>query len=164
MKKLFLLLIMAGFAVGAYAQATATASASATVVTPITISKTVDMSFGNVAVKADAGGTVILNTSDGTTTTGNVTLPATAGTITSASFTVNGESGYTYAITLPTTVQVSKDADNMQLSDFTSLPSGTGTLTGGTETVKVGATLTVAAGQASGTYSAGSFDVTVNYN
>src|SRR2546423_565880 len=44
----------------ASAQASATASASATIVTPITISKTVDINFGNAAVSASAGGTVVL--------------------------------------------------------------------------------------------------------
>lgn len=165
MKKLFLLLMMVGFAAGAYAQATTSATASATVVTPISISKTVDMSFGNVAVKSDAGGTVVLDTNDGTSTTGDVTLPATAGTITSASFGIAGEDGYTYAITLPTTVNITDavSSEIMELSSFTSAPDATGTLTGGAEVLKVGATLTVGAGQVSGAYT-GSFDVTVNYN
>ena len=162
MKKLFLLFIMVGFAAGAYAQATATANASATVVTPITITKTVDLSFGNVAVKSNAGGTVILDLNDGTTKTGDVTLPATTGTIASASFDLSGESGYAYAITLPESATITETgSETMTLSDFNS--SSTGTLTGGTETVKVGATLTVAGGQVSGAYT-GTFDVTVNYN
>ena len=42
-------------------------------------------------------------------------------------------------------------------------PSGTGTLTGGTENLLVGATLQVTAGQATGAYT-GTFDVTVGYN
>ena len=44
-----------------FAQASATASASATIITPITITKTADMNFGNVAVQASTGGTVIMN-------------------------------------------------------------------------------------------------------
>lgn len=167
MKRLFLLLIMAGFTAGAYAQdgATANSLASATVVTPISITKDVDLSFGNVAVNSVSGGTVVLDTNDGTTATGDVTLPATAGTVTSGAFTVNGETGYTYAITLPTTVNITDavSSEIMALSSFTSLPEATGVLTGGTEALKVGATLTVGAGQVSGAY-AGSFDVTVNYN
>ncbi len=164
MKKLFLLLVMVGFAAGAFAQETANATASATVVTPISITKTVDMSFGNVAVKSDAGGTVVLDANDGTTVTGDVTLPVTAGTISSAAFTINGETAYTYAITLPTTVSITDvGVETMALSSFVSLPSGTGTLTAGTENLKVGATLTVGAAQVSGAYT-GNFDVTVNYN
>ena len=43
-----------------FAQATATASASATIITPITIAKTVDMNFGNVAVSATVAETATL--------------------------------------------------------------------------------------------------------
>ena len=52
----------------------------------------------------------------------------------------------------------------MTATTFTSDPSGTGTLTGGTQTLNVGATLNVAAAQPAGTYVSGAFDVTVNYN
>jgi len=38
--------------ISTFAQVSATANASATIVTPIAISKTVDMNFGNVAVSA----------------------------------------------------------------------------------------------------------------
>ena len=164
MKRLFLFFIMTGLVAGAFAQATATATASANVVTPIGISKTADMSFGNIAVSS-VGGTVVLDTNDGTTATGGVTLPATAGTITSASFTVTGETDYTYAITLPTTATITDavSTETMTLSDFTSSPSVTSTLTGGTETLTVGATLAVIAAQVAGAYT-GDFDVTVEYN
>jgi hypothetical protein len=53
----------------------------------------------------------------------------------------------------------------MTVTTFTSDPAGTGTLTGGSEVVNVGATLNVSAGQPAGTYVSGTpFDVTVNYN
>src|ERR1700722_5409895 len=51
-------IIIAGTNVS-FAQATATASASATIITPITIVKTIDMNFGNVAVSASLAGTVV---------------------------------------------------------------------------------------------------------
>jgi hypothetical protein len=54
----------------------------------------------------------------------------------------------------------------MTVDNFTSSPSATGTLSaGGTETLNVGATLNVAAAQASGLYTnATGVPVTVNYN
>ncbi len=53
----------------------------------------------------------------------------------------------------------------MTVDTFTSTPSGTGSLAGGSQTLSVGATLHVAAAQAAGTYtSATPFTVTVNYN
>ncbi len=160
--------VLLGFALTSNAQATATATATATIVTPISISKNADMSFGNIAVQAATGGTVILAPA-GTRTTGGaggVTLPAATGTVTAADFTVNGNGSYTYAITLPTTVTLTRasGSETMTASSFTSTPSGTGTLSSGTQDLTVGATLTVIAAQVPGVYTSGNFNVTVNYN
>lgn len=151
----------------ASAQATATASATATIVTPIAISKTADMDFGNVAV-ASNNGTVVLAPAGTRTATAGVTLPATAGTVTAASFTVSGQGGYTYAISLPQGASILEDAtsNTMNVDTWTSVPAATGTLSsGGTETLSIGATLHVTGGQAAGVYTTASdFAVTVNYN
>ena len=149
-----------------FGQATATATATATIVTPISISKNADMSFGNIAVASGSGGTVVLATGGTRSSTGGVTLPATAGTVTAASFTVNGTGSYTYTISLPTSVTLthSGGVETMSAGTFTSNPSGTGTLSSGTQNIAVGATLTVAAAQLAGVYTSGNFNVTVNYN
>ncbi|MEA3480225.1 MAG: DUF4402 domain-containing protein [Bacteroidota bacterium] len=165
-KLLFFAFIMIAFTAGTFAQVTASATGTAEIVAPIAIANAVDMNFGNVA---EAGaGTVILDPAGTRTTTGSVTLPAITGTVTAASFTVTGTSGYTYTITLPSTdytITRTAGAETMIVNTFTSNPSGTGTLTGGSETLNVGATLNVAAGQVPGTYTnATGFDVTVNYN
>lgn len=148
-------------------QATASAPASATIVTPIGITKMVDMNFGNIAVKGTAG-TVVLSTAGVRTPSGGVTLPATAGTVAAASFTVSGEGAYTYSITLPTSLTISDAAatpNTMTIDAFTSNPSGTGALTAGSQVLTVGATLNVGANQVTGAYTnATGFDVTVNYN
>jgi hypothetical protein len=53
----------------------------------------------------------------------------------------------------------------MTVDGFVSNPNGTGTLTGGTETLNVGATLHVTHAQVAGVYSSATpFSVTVNYN
>ena len=88
MKKLTILialLLVVGFSTNAFAQAsvTATASTTATIVTPIGISKTVDMNFGNVATNGTTG-TVALTTAGTRTATGGISLPATAGTVSAA--------------------------------------------------------------------------------
>lgn len=153
---------------GVSAQATATATATATIVTPISISKTVDMNFGNVAVSASTAGTVVLTPAGARSATGGVTLPTTAGTVTAASFTVSGQGDYTYSITVPSTdLTITSGSNTMTVNTFTSNPAATaGALSsGGTQTLTVGATLNVGAGQAAGTYvSATPFSVTVNYN
>jgi hypothetical protein len=156
-----------GFATSASAQETATATATATIVTPISITKTVNMNFGNVAVQSTTGGTVVLTPLGARSSTSGVTLPSTPGTVAAAQFTINGQGAYTYAITLPSAdVSLSDGASHsMTVNTFTSNPSGTGQLSSGTQTLKVGATLNVSAAQAAGTYVSGTpFDVTVNYN
>lgn len=170
MKKLVLLFAMVGaflmLTTNVMAQATASATGTATIVAPIAIAKTVDMNFGNVAVIA--AGTVVLAPAGTRTLTGGVTLPATAGTVTAASFNVTGEGVYTYAITLPSTdYTITKPVtlETMIVNTFTSTPSGTGALTSGAQTLLVGATLNVGAAQVAGVYTnATGFDVTVNYN
>lgn len=163
---LTLLILITGFTSSCYSQATATATATATVVTPITISKTADMSFGNIAVNASTGGTVVLAPAGTRTSTSGVTLPATGGTVTAAAFTVDGTGSYTYAITLPSAATLTRasGSETMTANSFTSNPSATGTLSSGTQNISVGATLTVTAGQVAGVYTSGNFSVTVNYN
>ncbi|MEO8174664.1 MAG: DUF4402 domain-containing protein [Sediminibacterium sp.] len=148
------------------AQSTANATATANILTAISISKTLDMNFGNVSVQAATGGTVILSPLGIRSTTGGVTLPATSGTVTAAAFVVTGEGSYVYTITLPVTPHtISDGANTMTVTAFLSAPSGTGTLTAGTQTFTVGGTLNVAAAQVKGTYtSEAGFAVTVNYN
>ena len=173
MKNIVKVIAVAAIVLGAsstssFAQASATAAASANIITPITIVKTVDMNFGNVDVSATTAGTAVLAPA-GTRTTGGaggVTLPATTGTVAAASFTVSGQASYTYAITLPSTCTITSSGHTMTVNAFTSYPSSIGTLSGtGSQTLTVGATLNVAAGQASGAYTnATGVPVTVNYN
>ena len=159
-------LALLGAAETVSAQETATATASATILTPISIDQTADLNFGNVAVQSATSGTVVLSAAGNRSTTGGTTLPTTTGTVSTAAFTISGEDGYTYAITLPSSaLTISSGANTMTVGSFTSSPSGTGTLTGGSENITVGATLNVAAAQASGSYVSGTpFNVTVNYN
>ncbi len=168
MKKLFILLVaVAGFGVSSFAQVNATATSTATIITPIAITKVTDMNFGNVAVSTSAG-TVVMTPAGARSKTGGVTLPATVGTVSAASFTVTGASGYTYSITLPataTTLTRQTGTETMTADTWTSSPTPTGTLTGGSETLTVGATLNVAGSQVAGVYVSGTpFTVTVNYN
>lgn len=149
------------------AQETASATATATIVAPISITKDVDMNFGIVSVQSTTGGTVVLTPAGVRSTTGGVTLPAAGGTVTAASFTVAGVSGYTYNITLPSSaLTITSGSNTMTVTNFTSDPAGTnGLLTGGEQTLNVGATLNVTAAQPAGTYVSGTpFNVTVNYN
>ena len=165
MKKLLVLAaIVLGFAANSFAQgASATASASGNIISPITISKSIDLSFGDLAVNA-LPGTIVLTPAGGRTASGGVSLPAITGSVTAAEFTVSGTSGYLYTFSVPVIpTTVSNGIDNMTINNFTS--NSTGTLTGGTETVNVGATLNVGGSISTGLYTSTTpFQVTVNYN
>jgi hypothetical protein len=150
------------------ADATATAGIEATVVAPIAITKTADLNFGSFAADNGTSGTVVISTADGRTFSGGTSAVSSgAGTVTSAAFSVTGEGASTFSIALPTTVTLTHTnlTDTMSVGTFASNPSGTGTLTTGSATVKVGATLSVAAGQVVGVYANTSgLPVTVAYN
>ncbi len=164
MKKLFILFIaVAGFGVNSFGQSSATATATADLVTPISISKTLDMNFGTLASSGTAG-TLILATDNSRTSSGGVKI-LTATTGQAATFTVTGSGTQTYSITLPSTdVSLVSGANSLIANTFTSNPTPTGTLNGGTQTLLVGATLNVPANQIAGTYVSSNFTVTVNYN
>jgi hypothetical protein len=164
-KVIIAMIFLLGPVASSFAQVTGTANVSVTLITPIAISKTVDMSFGNVAVGSSPG-TVILAPAGTRTATGGVTLPIVTGTVTAASFTVTGSTTYTFSISLPNSpLTINSGGNTMTVSTFTSNPSTTGTLVAGTASLNVGATLNAGTSQAAGTYtSATPFSVTVNYN
>ena len=149
-----------------------TGTANATVVRPITISaSSPHLRFGSFSTSA-AGQTVAIATNGARTVTGALGVGTTQNAFGAASFTVGGEGALTYAITLPTTTDITTGtglaAETMAVSGFVSNPSGTGTLSGsagaaGTQTLLVGATITTVASQVAGVYS-GTFTVTVAYN
>ncbi len=153
------------------ASASASAEAKATLIRPITISMETNLNFGTIVVPSSTtGGTVMVSTDGTTEVTGtDITLAKSLGDPpTTASFTVTGEPNGTYSITLPTEATITKKegSETMTVSNFTSYPSVSdgGTLRAdGTHLLKVGATLTVDANQATGEYT-GTFDVIVAYN
>jgi len=153
--------MMFAFTATTFGQATATASA--TIVSPIAISRVDNMNFGNIAADPLSSGTVELTAAAvPVRTPTTVTLPATTGTVTAASFTVTGVAGYTYAITLPTT-SVSLGTATLYADTFVSdKPLNIGTIDG--SPLYVGATLHVGAAEVAGSYTSAAFTVTVNYN
>jgi hypothetical protein len=151
-----------------------TVNAAAKIIAPIQLSLTSgSMDFGTIT-KSTNGGTVVLS-SAGTATGNGVTLltTSTSTAVAVPTFTVTGEVGNTFNIVLPTTSATNPvvltsgtgtGAPTMDVTYFTtSLANNSGTLTSESQTFKVGATLNVGSGQASGSYT-GSFSVTVNYN
>lgn len=150
---------------GAVHAATTSGTATATVVTPIAIAAGDNLRFGSFSTSA-AGQTVIIAASDGARTGTASFVTSTFG---AATFNVTGDGTLTYAITLPSngtvniTTGVGDATRTMAVSSFSSDPSGTGALTAGAQTLKVGATITTVASQVAGAYT-GTFNVSVDYN
>lgn len=138
----------------------ASANAAADIVSPLTIVKSGDLNFGKVS-NATAG-SVIIKT-DGTEGTGSLSQVGST-SISAASFTVNAASGYSYAVTVPSTeVTLSTtDSKTIKVNTFVHDAGASKMGTGADQTVNVGATLDVAAGQSTGNYT-GSFNVSVAY-
>jgi Domain of unknown function (DUF4402) len=140
--------------------ASAPFAAKARIVTPISIAWVSDMNFGDVVAGA---GTVVLTPAGGRSVTGGTNLGNPLG-VSAATFTVSGQANSTYSIGFPPAATIASGANTMNVGTFTSTPTPTGLLSaGGTQTLNLGATLTVAAAQATGSYT-GNFNVSVNYN
>lgn len=158
--KNFLLTAIAilGFSAVSFAQPlTANATATGKLVAAISIAKQgTDMSFGNVI--AGTAGTVVLVPA-GTRTSAALALPG--GTVSAAQFRITGQTGSVYKITLPSTVQVTKGLEHMDVTGFNH--NATLTLASTSEDFSVGATLNVLGTETVGTYTSANFDVTVSY-
>lgn len=142
--------------------ATDDAIATARIITPITLTNTQGLAFGNIAASA-AVGTVTVSPAGIRTNTGGVT-PSAIGTFNNAVYTATGEVNATYSISLPASVNIASGANTMMVNGFTSDPTPTGLIgAGGSQTINVGATLNVGANQPSGDYS-GTYNVTIAYN
>ncbi len=155
------LLVPAGSAM-AQNSATASATATATIITPITLTNTVDLQFGNVVASPTAG-TIVVDVAGARTWTGGATgisgLPVSA-----AAFTVGGGANRTFTITLPASTTITNGTNNMTVDTFTSSLGASSALDGtGAAALAVGGRLTVGANQDTGTYT-GTFSVTVAYN
>ncbi|UOD28634.1 DUF4402 domain-containing protein [Massilia violaceinigra] len=164
--------IAAGLGLGVPAHAAqATATAGGTVVTPIAITPTIQLAFGKFA--AAVGGTITVSTSGARTVSGVVGMsgPATS----AARFDITGEPGSTYTITHSGSTVLTNTGgagETMALAKFSDLTGADGTSgeatsgtlsAGGTQSLYVGGTLTVAANQVPGVY-AGNVIATVEYN
>jgi hypothetical protein len=159
-------IILLAFSAGMFAQSTDTepTTASAVIVGPLALTKVSDMNFGTIAVTGTAG-TVVLGTDNSRTAVGPALVPPAAGV--AASFTVSGEANRTFTITLPAngTVSLISGANNMAANTFLHNAGANPTLSGaGAAAFTVGATLSVAANQAAGSYTSANFPVTINYN
>lgn len=149
--------LMIGAAAQAHAADNATATASANIITPLAVTSSQNLAFGNIL--AGTGGTVTVAPTGARSGSGGVTL-LTGTTPTAAKFRVVGDTtgGATYAVTYSKT-DLSGPGAALALSAIT--PDVTPT--SGSADINVGATITIASGQTPGTYT-GSLTATATYN
>ena len=162
-----LVLGLSGLAMAANTSvASLSATATASVVLPININEDTQMSFGKFSpgIAGGGGGAVVVSKSGAArSATGAVTLVNETVLASSPSvFTVTGEAGLVYDITIPDLVPHLTGPGAFMIATLD--PSQTsGTLTLGTNTFKVGASLAVAETQAAGNYT-GHYAISVAYN
>lgn len=167
---------VAGFGVSAHAQNSATAptTSSVTIFRPITLTKDTDLSFGTVVRPLTGAGTVTISQTDGTrnlTGSGallNTGAPNTQAPPGRATYTVNGEGGQTFSITVPATFDMTRATGTETIEVVLTPSSTTGLLsnalgTAGTTTFGVGGSIEIDSNTAGGAYS-GTFTTTVAYN
>ncbi len=159
-------------AVDNVANKTVSVQGKARIITPITLANTGSqaLDFGVIA-RGTTDATIVVAASaspSANVATGDaVILTSTAQT--AAKFTVGGESGKSYVITIPSTIQtITAGGNHLDISNFTcsniTAPATSGTATIGTNDVfYVGGTLSVPALAVAASYT-GTFSVTVNYN
>jgi len=126
---------------------------------PTAISTTQDLHFGKFVGGSGTAGTLTIAPSGVRSSTGGV-LPLTSG-FSPAGFTITGNSGKSYTLTLPASFTISSGANVMTVSAVTaSIPLAGALPASGTLAFTVGGTLTVVSTQLNKSYS-GNLDVTV---
>jgi hypothetical protein len=157
---------VSAIAAPAMAQSSATQSttASATIVQPITLAKDSDLAFGTVVKPTSGTNTITIDETAGTRTkSGGGDAALATSTTSRAAFTVGGESGQTFSITVPSTATMTRSGGSETLTVNLVKTGTSGTLSGGAATFGVGGNFDVASTTVSGAYS-GAFNVTVAYN
>lgn len=129
---------------------------------PLAVTTQSELGFGQMVATANAG-TVTVSPAGSRTRAGGTFLGNGFG-VSAGSFALTGDPNASYSITLPADCTLSGSGGDLTVDLFVTQPSDAGTLgPSGSQVMTLGATLHVAAAQASGTYS-GSYAVTLAYN
>jgi hypothetical protein len=172
MKKVLLsIIVLAAYivsvsAVDNVANKTLSVQSKARIIVPITLANTSSqaLDFGVIARGTVASTVVVpaLASFSSNVSSGDAVVLSSA-TQTAAKFTVGGESGKTYAITIPSTIQtITSGGNSLNITTF-SCSNGTGGVIGTNDVFYVGGTLSVPLNAVAASYT-GTFSVTVAYN
>lgn len=162
-----ILLLFLVFALKVQAQSVITGQAYAEVIAALTAFENAQMSFGKFSPEI-AGGQVVLTPEGARLVEGSVILGG--GIAQPGKFIITGQPDATYSIQLPSGPALLINSSNniMIVDNWVSIPPagmGTGILDGGSETVSIGATLTVGSFEDNpvGIYT-GTYSLTFAYN
>lgn len=161
------ILVLTFSSVNVQAQATVTGHVFAEVVEALSIGESSSMNFGRFST-GDQGGSIVIPTNGSALATSSVVSADT--NINPATFSVSGAKDAAFSVTLPDgpATLTNLDGGTMKVTDWTAT-SGEGTeayvLAGGSQTVRVGATLQVGNtnDNPKGIYT-GSYKITFAYN
>lgn len=162
-------LLIAGVSTPALAQSSASQSttASARIVQPISLTKNSDLAFGTIVKPTTSTNTITIDETTGSrSSTGAGDAALVTSTSGRAAYTVGGEGGQTFSITVPASITMASGANTIAVTLVPTATSGTlsGTIgSAGTATFGVGGNFSLASTQASGNYTV-SFSTTVAYN
>jgi hypothetical protein len=132
---------------------------SALLAAATSVTKTQDLNFGKIVGGSGYSGTVTINSSGARSSSGGVVLLGTV--FSPARFTITGNVGKTYTLTLPAEFTIISGTNQMNVSAISSSIPINGTIpTGGTLPFAVGGTLTINSVQRNSTYS-GTFEISV---
>ena len=148
----------------AQASATQTTTGTSTIIQPISITSSTGLAFGTVIRPASGNGSVTIDATTGARTFSG-TVAGMTSTTSRAAYTVTGEGGMNYSISVPVNFNLTGPS-TIQVFLTSSATSGTlsGSLGGtGTSTFGVGGNFMISNGTQTGVYS-GTFNVTVSYN
>jgi hypothetical protein len=145
--------------------ASTSATGSISIVTPLTLTKTSDLSFGQI-LRPTATGTVTISTAGARTLGGGATAGSATATGGRAAFVISGEGGLAMNLSIGTLAMVGGGATiPVTLSPAAGSSSISLSSTTGAQvmTLGIGGVISLASGQAAANYT-GTFTVSVNYN
>jgi len=146
LKMLLVAFVLSASGGAAFAQGPHTADME-DIVTPVTIAKTIDIRFSSQAIPPSLTSSITVSPTGSyfIYVHGSNAYPAPGNCASAACFSLTGQPGYLYAITLPSScVVMDKYANYILVDKFTSLPDGNGILSDeGLQLLKIGATFRI---------------------
>ncbi len=149
--------------------ATATASGTATIAQPVTVVKNTDLAFGSLVRPSRGANTVTIDQSSGVRSlSGGGDASLAASTISRATYSVGGEGGASFSVTVPGSFTMTRSGGTETLPVSLTASTQSGSLGGsggsaGSAAFGVGGSLPLSSATVPGNYS-GTFHVTVGYN